>query len=254
MRAILISVGSVFVLDTVVILFFSNPNMGVFLPAILGTPLLTVGLLWNVLAPLWHTPFGAALRIVLIAGYCAAFLFFTITTAIIVGGQKEPDALETEQTDAVIVLGAGLRDGKPSLTLRGRLNVAAAYYKEHPDCVIVTTGGVGYQQTISEAEAMALYLMEKGVPSEAILQESTSTSTQENLSNADALLRKNIPTGQYKALVVTSDFHVFRAVKVARKMGIDAWGRGSTSAWYMRPNHYLRECCTVLLYALRGSI
>ena len=53
---------------------------------------------------------------------------------------------------------------------------------------------------------------------------------------------------------VTTDFHVFRAGRVARKAGLDAVGLAAPDVWYIRINNFLRECVGITVYALRGDI
>ena len=53
---------------------------------------------------------------------------------------------------------------------------------------------------------------------------------------------------------VTTDFHVFRAGRVAKKAGIDAVGIAAPDVWYIRINNFLRECVGITVYALRGNI
>src|SRR5699024_9337640 len=87
-------------------------------------------------------------------------------------------ATGTEQ--AVIVLGAGLRGDRPSLLLRYRLDKAYEYACEHPDAIVITTGGQGRDETVPEGQAMRDYLIAKGLDPDRVLQETKSTSTEEN--------------------------------------------------------------------------
>ena len=78
---------------------------------------------------------------------------------------------------------------------------------------------------MQEAEAMSLYLENKGVPAAAILKDPDSFNTNQNLKNAAKLLR-DLP-GIQKVMIVTSDYHVPRAMALARDLGFDACGMGS---------------------------
>ena len=106
---------------------------------------------------------------------------------------------------------------------------------------IVVSGGQGADEVVSEAAAMHAYLVRNGVPAEAILDEDRSTTTMENLRYSRDLIDSLAQGSPYRCVVVTSDFHVFRCVEYAHKLGIAADGVGSkTSGWYW-PTAFIRE-------------
>ena len=147
--------------------------------------------------------------------------------------------------DAVIVLGAGLRgDSQPGAHLARRLDAAITYFNQNPNAVIVTSGGMDENHYISEAEAMANYLIRRGVPPERILQERLSTSTFENLTFTNEILAEYFPDG-YRAVVVSNYFHIYRAVSVAKKIGIDATGFGAPTPNRSFAANYMREIVAV---------
>ena len=90
----------------------------------------------------------------------------------------------------MIVLGAGLRKDKPSMLLRYRLDKAYEYAAEHPDLLIVTSGGQGRDEWIPEGQAMRDYLIEKGLPTDRVLAENKSTSTAENFAFSLDILKE----------------------------------------------------------------
>ena len=86
-----------------------------------------------------------------------------------------------------------------------------------------------------EAEAMAKYLIAKGIPEADILKDPASVNTNQNLANAAELLR---PLPQVKkVLIVTSDYHVPRAMALAKDQGYDACGMGSPC----KPEYWLKN-------------
>ena len=92
---------------------------------------------------------------------------------------------------------------------------------------------------------MRAWLIAQGVKPEHILEEAHSFNTRENLENAKALMEAH---GLEKALVITSDYHVARALALCRDVGIDATGMGSPSkAEYFIRNH-LREGASWVKY------
>jgi len=148
--------------------------------------------------------------------------------------------------DAVIVLGAGLRgDNEVSPHLAWRLISAVDYFKENPDALIIVCGGLGAGRVITEAEAMERFLVANGIPLESIIREDKSTSTYENLAFAKEILTGYFPDG-FRAVLITSDFHVFRAVQVADSLEITVNRRGAKTPWATLPLNYLREMTAVL--------
>lgn len=136
--------------------------------------------------------------------------------------KKVPDA---ENYDAIIVLGAQVKpDGSPSVQLGWRLDAAYEGWKQK-NVPVVVCGAQGKDEPMPEAEAMSLYLENKGVPSADILKDPDSFNTNQNLKNAAKLLQ-NVP-GIRKVMIVTSDYHVPRAMALAGDLGFDACGMGS---------------------------
>jgi uncharacterized SAM-binding protein YcdF (DUF218 family) len=155
--------------------------------------------------------------------------------------------------DAVIVLGAGLRGEAPSYPLQARLEETAEYYAKNPDCVVVVCGAQGANETITEAEAMRRYLVLHGVPYEAVIIENRSVTTNQNLTFADELLTERFPKG-YRAVVITSAFHVFRAGCLARGSGINSAHIGADIGFFGAPANYIRELVAVaaMIFGRKG--
>jgi len=146
--------------------------------------------------------------------------------------------------DVVIVLGAGIVGERVTRPLAHRLDTAAAYWRENSEAYIIVTGGLGDRATITEAEAMARYLIAQGIPPELILLEKYSTSTYENFLFAKEILDDHFPDG-WQALVVTNDFHIYRAVRTAHQVGIYPNRLGAPTDWYTWAVNYLREMLAV---------
>lgn len=166
------------------------------------------------------------------------------------------------QYDYIIIHGAGLDGPRPTPLLAGRIDKALELWnKQHQHGKFVVSGGQGADEIVSEAQAMRDYLLEKGVPADAILMEDKSTTTWENLRYSLAVIRADrtsaaaddAPTGgsvtsndapadsEFTTAVVTSDFHVFRCAEYAHNLGIKADGIGShTKGWYW-PTAFIRE-------------
>lgn len=151
--------------------------------------------------------------------------------------------------DAVIVLGAAVHGSELSNTLVGRLNAAMAYHESNPQALIVVSGGQGPQEDLPEAVAMRQYLVDKGIPSELIVVEDRSTSTEENFAFSKSLLDQRLGSG-YTVVFVTDEFHVYRAEQIAGAAGLTAHHVSSRTPWYFWPANYLRETVAVITFWL----
>ena len=147
--------------------------------------------------------------------------------------------------DYVIIHGAGLLEGnKVSKLLSDRIDKAIeVYHKDPTPPIMIPSGGQGANETVSEARAMADYLLSKGIPEEKIIPEDKSTTTYENLLNSKSIIDGRAD-GHYIALV-TSNYHVYRALRHCRKIGLECTGIGSRVAFYYWPSALIREYIAV---------
>ncbi|MEV6274846.1 YdcF family protein [Nocardia sp. NPDC051832] len=149
---------------------------------------------------------------------------------------------------AIVVHGSGLIGDRVPPLLASRLDRALRVYRaeaaagRHP--LLVPSGGKGSDEAVSEAAAMARYLVERGVPAEALLLEDRSTTTRENLQCTRELLDARGVAGPM--VLVTSNFHILRTAILARQLGLDAEVVGSPTAFYYLPSAALREFAGVL--------
>ena len=143
--------------------------------------------------------------------------------------------------DYVIIHGAGLLHGDQlSKLLRDRLDKAITVYRRDPTPPrIIPSGGKGADETVPEAEAMKQYLIGQGIPESDILPESASKMTLENLRFSKQIL-DGLEGRKYTALV-TSNYHVYRALRYCRKIGLNCTGIGSRVAFYYWPSAMIRE-------------
>ena len=250
LRVALLTLGAFGVLDTLCIACISNMNLGVWLPGIMGLPLLLIGLFLPKLSAFFTSAAGNFLKWLFIAGYALAFVLFTATCVLIhaAANKKAPQGAA-----AVIVLGAGLRGERPTLVLKRRMDTAIAYLNENPASVAILSGGKGEGERISEAEAMARYFAQKGIPTSRFIKEDQSESTQENFLYSLAIIRDRFGADASVAFV-TTDFHVYRAQRVAQKLGMHVNGIAAPDVWYISLNNHLRECVAVWEYAFKGKI
>ena len=137
-----------------------------------------------------------------------------IAVAVVLGGKSNTEA----KGDAAIVLGAAVWGDEPSLVFAARIDHAIQLYQNGHVKYIVTTGGRSPEDSLSEGEAARRYAMERGVPDQVILVESESTSTQENLANANQVMQEN---GLSTAVIVSDPYHLRRAGILAGRIELD---------------------------------
>ena len=172
--------------------------------------------------------------------YCSlSFLFFMIYTLFLQIIPRKKDF------DYVIIHGSGLLDGDrvPKL-LRDRLDKAIEVYRQDPTPPkLIPSGGQGSDERIPEAEAMKRYLLSKGIPGEDILPEDRSATTLENLRFSQVIINR-FPGRKYTALV-SSNYHIYRALRYCREIGLKCTGIGSHTALYYWPSALIREYIAV---------
>lgn len=125
-------------------------------------------------------------------------------------------------SDCMIVLGAKVKpNGVPSDSLRYRLEAAYAAYEKGLAKNIIVCGGQGADEPMPEACAMRDYLVNAGVPESNVFMDDTSKNTLANIKNAGDIMRVH---GFQTAIVVTADYHLRRALWIARDLGLSATG------------------------------
>lgn len=153
--------------------------------------------------------------------------------------------------DCLIVLGARVwPDGRMSETLRLRCERALALWRETGAPGIVACGGRGSDEPCAEAEVMRAFFVENGVPELQIEVDADSASTRANLVNARRIMAGR---GWTTAAVVTSDYHLTRALWIAADLGMRAAGvaAASPNRRGARLRARGRETASWALYALR---
>lgn len=141
-------------------------------------------------------------------------IFFGIVHFAILSGTKET---ATEDADYLIVLGARLHGETMSLSLYHRMETALQYLRENPKTKVIVSGGQGPGESITEAEAMARFLIEQGIEEARIILEDRSTSTFENLTFSKALLENE----SSHLVIISNDFHLFRTGLLANRLDLE---------------------------------
>jgi uncharacterized SAM-binding protein YcdF (DUF218 family) len=127
---------------------------------------------------------------------------------------------QVRPVDAIVVMGAAQYDGRPSPQLAARLDHAADLWAAGLAEVLVVTGGNQPGDRFTEAEASANYLIDRGVPAEAILQEDSSHSTYASLDAVSTMLHQR---GLFSVLLVSDPFHSLRTRLTAQELGLVAY-------------------------------
>ncbi len=152
--------------------------------------------------------------------------------------------------DYIIVLGAQVTAHGPSRVLQYRLDEAYDYLKENENMICIVSGGQGANEPTTEAEAMKLYLENRGIDPERIYLEDQSSTTMENLENSKEIIdeiRKEEGKEEYSAGIVTNNFHTFRSTRLAHHAGlqnVSGISAGASPFYFL--NNVVREYLGVL--------
>ena len=154
--------------------------------------------------------------LVLLGAVCAAGLIGFVY-------YKETHLPPVGEFDTIIVLGAQVKaDGTPSVALERRLTAALEEYRKQPRLMIVC-GAQGSDEPRAEGDVMRDWLIAHGVAAADIEAETDSFNTRQNLGYAQSIMDDR---GLTAALIVTSDYHVPRALALCEQVGIIASGKG----------------------------
>lgn len=150
--------------------------------------------------------------------------------------------------DVIVVLGCAVRaDGRPSGALRRRAVEAVRLWRDGVAPRIAFAGGPSGERRAEASVASAL-AREMDVPSDAIVVEDRSTSTEENARELAALI------GRRRVLVVTDSYHAWRSLRVFRRYFPDCDAIGLRPPPLGRARMALREVFVIALYAARGRL
>ncbi|MCL2383113.1 MAG: YdcF family protein [Oscillospiraceae bacterium] len=230
-KKILYATGILLLINIVFLIFVANFHIGFVFLAVISIAIILYGYYFDEISKFLH---------IVIAIICVILL--GIMTFLAIYGNL--DVVQYDE-DVIIVLGAGLIGEDVSRTLANRLDSAIEYHRQNPYAFIVVTGGLGDQTTITEAEAMKRYLIDRGVPREKIIKEDSSRNTFQNLSFANDILIEYFPEG-FTSVIITNDFHAYRAVRFSREIGMDSKHIGARTPIYTVPLNFVRETVAVL--------
>ena len=154
----------------------------------------------------------------------------------------------------IIVLGCGILGEKMTPLLRNRVDKGISLLEKNPDAKLVLSGGMGPGESITEAECMKRYVLSKGISASRILIEDQSKNTYENLLFSKAKIEEDSSEEKPSLAIVTTSYHVFRALILAKKLHISCKGFGGKTKWYFTLNAILREFVAYLKISYRTHL
>lgn len=139
---------------------------------------------------------------------------------------------EKENFDCILILGAGIWGNNPSPMLEDRLIQGISLYKEGIAPKIIMSGDHGREE-YNEVQVMKDYAIKEGVPSEDIFMDHAGFSSYDSIYRAKEIF------GAKKILIITQQYHLYRALHIAKKLELEAYGVASNLREY--PNQLFRE-------------
>ena len=136
------------------------------------------------------------------------------------------DYSSLQNIDCIIVLGAGIWGDKPSPMLEDRLLQAIDLYKKGVASKIIMSGDHGKAE-YDEVNVMKKFAIEKGIPSEDIFMDHAGFSSYESIYRAKDIFEAK------KVVVVTQEYHLYRALYIANSLGLEAYGVGADPRQYV---------------------
>lgn len=145
---------------------------------------------------------------------------------------KKIENIELEDVDCILVLGAGIKNNKPSPMLEDRLQTGIELYEKNISKKILVSGDhtkIDYD----EVNVMKNYLKENNIPSNDIFMDHTGISTYDSIYRAKKIYKAK------KIIIVTQEYHLYRSLYIANRLGIDAYGIAADKKEY--PNQDKRD-------------
>ena len=257
-RSVLFILGLLLLLDSLILFTQLKFNVGTLVPFAIGLMFLLHAIYWQAITDFRYYPlqvswirsssvlakinFNALWQI----GW-GVFLLWLLSLIAFMGYLRshinDSNRPLQRPVAAIMVLGSGVKNGKPSATLAKRLDTASVLAEKQPTALVLVSGGVDIGETQSEASVMANYLLTSHhlAPTRLALEQESS-STEANLANSKAILVEHSLSERSPVAIVTSDFHILRAKAIAKKQGYrDVQMVASPTPLAIRYNAWVRE-------------
>lgn len=136
------------------------------------------------------------------------------------------EASKMDKSDCILVLGAMVwNNSRPSHMLEDRLKQGIELYEIGASDRIIMSGDHG-QKGYDEVNVMKKYATDRGIPSYHVFMDHAGFSTYESLYRAMDIFQAK------KIIIVTQEYHLYRALYIANKMGLEAYGVASNPREY----------------------
>lgn len=142
------------------------------------------------------------------------------------------DDIDINDFDCILVLGAGIRNNRPSPMLEDRLTTSIKAYNNHLAPKILVSGdhtAINYD----EVNVMKNYLIENNIPSEDVFMDHAGISSYDSIYRSKKIFKAN------KVLIITQKYHLYRALYIANKLDLEAYGIAADQKIYN--NQYKRD-------------
>jgi len=232
-----IIIGTVLILSILPPLSVGVMNVFVLIPAIAGLFILFLPLIRKLIHRAGKKHEKRIIRLFLLFVTICALLIGT--ELILIWTNLAPQ--EAPAGSVVIVLGAQVKNSRPTLILAGRIRAAAAYLLSHPDSVCIASGGRGTDEDISEAACIHDTLVsDYGIDSDRIYLEDASFNTSQNLENSALIIAEKGLSAN--VVIATDGFHMYRAKTLAGWKGLTPYACPAATDKRLVFYMYVREC------------
>lgn len=127
------------------------------------------------------------------------------------------DKIKLSDADCILVLGAGIRNRRPSPMLEDRLLTGIELYNNEISKKILVSGD-HISDDYDEVTVMKNYLLDMNIPPEDIFMDHAGISSYDSIYRTDKIYKAN------KIVIVTQKYHLYRALYIAKQLDIDAYG------------------------------
>ena len=132
--------------------------------------------------------------------------------------------IEDKDFDCIVVLGAGIKNNKPSPMLEDRLLTAIELYNNKVAPKILVSGDHEYKD-YDEVNVMKNYLIENGIPSEDIFMDHAGLSSYDSIYRTKKIFKAD------KVIIVTQKYHLYRSLYIAKSVDLNAYGVSAESTY-----------------------
>lgn len=129
---------------------------------------------------------------------------------------SEEQAVE-KNADCILILGAGIWQNKPSPMLEDRIKEGISLYEKGASKKILMSGD-HTKSDYDEVNVMKEYAIEKGISSEDIFMDHAGISTYDSIYRVKEIFKAK------KVIIVTQEYHLYRALYIAQSLGLEAYG------------------------------